>query len=384
MGKRRRKRAGFWLKGICLILLVPVFITTLMQRMRLENLIYGKEVAQEVLNTIDSVEGMEREVREHQENKKDILSGQAETQSGDSKDEDEETEMKVLQIVAQEIGIDKSAETIKAQCVIARTNLYDAMQAGTKEPESMPPDQQQELWGENFDKNYQKLKSCVEATAGETLLYNRTYIYAAYHAISSGRTRSMSELYEDADMPYLVTAECHADTTAEGYLSVFYYEKEEFLEKCRAAYPDAGLTELTQIEIVSRDAAEYVTKIKVAGETYDGEQFRHALELPSACFTITEIDDHVRIVARGMGHGFGLSQNTAEKLAKEANGKRQAIYWEDTSKAADMPDRYMITYTGVDSNGKNYISVQPNWNRFFMLQPNNMCGIATRHTLTWN
>ena len=44
----------------------------------------------------------------------------------------------------------------------------------------------------------------------------------------------------------------------------------------------------------------------------------------------------------------------------------------------------MITYTGVDSNGKNYISVQPNWNRFFMLQPNNMCGIATRHTLTWN
>lgn len=70
MGKRRRKRAGFWLKGICLILLVPVFITTLMQRMRLENLIYGKEGAQEVLNTIDSVEGMEREVQEHQENKK--------------------------------------------------------------------------------------------------------------------------------------------------------------------------------------------------------------------------------------------------------------------------------------------------------------------------
>ena len=108
MGKRRRKRAGFWLKGICLILLVPVFITTLMQRMRLENLIYGKEGAQEVLNTIDSVEGMEREVREHQENKKDILSGPAETQSGDSKDEDEETEMKVLQIVAQEIGNDQS------------------------------------------------------------------------------------------------------------------------------------------------------------------------------------------------------------------------------------------------------------------------------------
>lgn len=126
----------------------------------------------------------------------------------------------------------------------------------------------------------------------------------------------MSELYEDADMPYLVTAECHADTTAEGYLSVFYYEKEEFLEKCRAAYPDAGLTELTQIEIVSRDAAEYVTKIKVAGETYDGEQFRHALELPSACFTITEIDDHVRIVARGHGTWFWIKPEYSRETCK--------------------------------------------------------------------
>ncbi len=325
MGKRRRKRAGSWLKGICLILLVPVFITTLMQRMRLENLIYGKEEALEAMNTADSVGGMEEEVKKHQENRTAVSSGQAETQSGGSQDEDEAAEMKVLQIVAQEIGVDKSEETIKAQCVIARTNLYDAMQAGTKEPESMQPDQQQKLWGENFDKNYQKLKSCVEATAGETLSYNGTYIYAAYHAISSGRTRCMSELYEDADMPYLVTAECHADTTAEGYLSVFYYEKEEYLEKCRKAYPDAELTEPAQIEIVSRDAAEYVTKIKVAGETYDGEQFRHALELPSACFTITEMDDHVRIVARGMGHGFGLSQNTAEELAKEGYGYREIL-----------------------------------------------------------
>lgn len=62
-----------------------------------------------------------------------------------------------------------------------------------------------------------------------------------------------------------------------------------------------GLTELTQIEIVSRDAAEYVTKIKVAGETYDGEQFRHALELPSACFT--NHGNRRSCAYRGKGHG---------------------------------------------------------------------------------
>ena len=83
------------------------------------------------------------------------------------------------------------------------------------------------------------------------------------------------------------------------------------------------------------------------------------------------------------GKGKLVSKEEAAKLAKEANGKFSAIYWEDTSKAADMPDRFMITYTGTDSNGKPYVSVQPNWNRYFMLQPNNMCGIATRHSLYW-
>ena len=37
------------------------------------------------------------------------------------------------------------------------------------------------------------------------------------------------------------------------------------------------------------------------------------------------MDDHVRIVARGMGHGFGLSQNTAEELAKEGYDYREIL-----------------------------------------------------------
>lgn len=82
--------------------------------------------------------------------------------------------------------------------------------------------------------------------------------------------------------------------------------------------------------------------------------------------------------------GKMVTKAEAEKMAKEDHAKGQAIYWEGASKAENMPDRYMITYTGVDSNGRNYISVQPNWNRYFMLQPNNMCSIATRHSLYWD
>lgn len=75
-------------------------------------------------------------------------------------------------------------------------------------------------------------------------------------------------------------------------------------------------------------------------------------------------------------------QDVNAKIKANPN-KRATYYWQDKTKAANMPDRYMVTYTGFDSNGKFYRVDLPNWNRWFMLQPNNMCGIATRHTIRW-
>jgi hypothetical protein len=83
------------------------------------------------------------------------------------------------------------------------------------------------------------------------------------------------------------------------------------------------------------------------------------------------------------GKGKVVTKAEAEKLAAAADGKRSAIYWEDTTKAENMPDRFMITFTGKDSNGRNYVETMPNWTRYCMLQPNNMCGIATRRSIAW-
>ncbi|MCI8327758.1 MAG: hypothetical protein HFI37_08305 [Lachnospiraceae bacterium] len=45
--------------------------------------------------------------------------------------------------------------------------------------------------------------------------------------------------------------------------------------------------------------------------------FTEAFELSSSCFTIKEMDDHIRIVTKGCGHGFGLSQYGASEMAKD-------------------------------------------------------------------
>ena len=51
----------------------------------------------------------------------------------------------------------------------------------------------------------------------------------------------------------------------------------------------------------------------------NGEEFRKNYDLISSCFSIQQYEGKLRITTRGVGHGIGLSQNTANKMAE--NGK---------------------------------------------------------------
>lgn len=62
-----------------------------------------------------------------------------------------------------------------------------------------------------------------------------------------------------------------------------------------------------------------------------GEEFRTALGLKSSCFSIKEVDGQLRIVTKGLGHGFGLSMYGANELAKEGQNYRDILkyYYSD-------------------------------------------------------
>ena len=76
-----------------------------------------------------------------------------------------------------------------------------------------------------------------------------------------------------------------------------------------------------------------------------------------------------------------MTKAEVDKAVAAAEGVKKTYYWSDETKDAAMPDRFMVTYTGKDSNGKPFRVDLPNWNRWFALQPNNTCGLATRHTI---
>ena len=74
-----------------------------------------------------------------------------------------------------------------------------------------------------------------------------------------------------------------------------------------------------------RDGAEYVTELKKDGNTIDVDAFVQAFELPSPCFFLKEMDGHIRIVIKGCGHGYGLSQYGAEDMAKNKKSYEEIL-----------------------------------------------------------
>ena len=95
-------------------------------------------------------------------------------------------------IVAEQIPLDGQPEAIKAQAVIARTELVRALESEEQKlPESMSREEMLNLWGQDgFEKNYQVLEEALQTTKGEILTSEGKPIWAAFHAVSAGQTRT--------------------------------------------------------------------------------------------------------------------------------------------------------------------------------------------------
>ena len=233
----------------------------------------------------------------------------------------------LVRILAAEIPLDYEEEAIKAQAVIARTNLQYARKHQEPEPEGIAEEELRKIWGEAYQKNYQILKKCVEETASQVATYEKKIVQLPYHAVSAGKTREAGKSGAEK-WSYIKSTDCSEDVKSERFLRVSWLEKGQYLSKLKQAYPELKFSE-TDMEanaaVKKRDSADYVLTVKLPGKTVSGEEFVKALSLPSACFTVKEIDGQVRIVTKGYGHGFGMSQFAANELALEGKDYQEIL-----------------------------------------------------------
>lgn len=241
---------------------------------------------------------------------------------------DKDTDLLIL-IIAGEMPVTFEKEALKAQAVIARTNLEYAREHDQPEPKYIPRDELRErIGGKEFQKYYELLKDCVTETSNEVVTFQEKLVQLPFHYVSAGKTRE----YPDKDMKeskaYLKSVSSMADVRNERFLKIEFYTKKQFFNKLKSVYTELKYSEEHIEDLVSvseRDSASYVLSLQLQGKKISGEEFRKLFMLNSTCFSIKEIDDKVRIVTKGYGQGYGMSQYGANEMAKEGSSYTQIL-----------------------------------------------------------
>ncbi len=235
--------------------------------------------------------------------------------------EKSEESQEIAGILAEQVPVNMKEEVLKAQAVMVRTQLAYCEKNNQEKPKALSKEEMEQLWGQkNYYEFYEKLIRAAEETEGQVITFQGEVINPAFHKVSAGYTRDGSTVYKNT--PYLLSVKSEADILSEDYLKVQFFTSKEFMERQSYLIPASGIEEKPVADIVNsielqRDGAEYVTAMKINGTEVDVDAFLETFELPSSNFFIKEMDDKVRIVTKGCGHGYGLSQYGADEMAKK-------------------------------------------------------------------
>ena len=229
----------------------------------------------------------------------------------------------LVYVLAAQIPAVFEPETLKAQAILARTYIYGLMEHRAEiyeeelDMDALSYEQMKALWGEtDFASMFSKLQNAVRETEGLYILYDGSIIEPLFCYASAGKTRSFGESF-----PYLEQVESPGDLYAENYRSLPVFETKEFVQKINEIPGAVAVSEMELdsgggIQIVERDGSGYVKQVQIGQKTYTGEEVQYALGLTSACYSFERLDGKIRVICKGIGHGYGFAQFGANEMAK--------------------------------------------------------------------
>ena len=259
-------------------------------------------------------------------------------------------------ILAKEVPEDFGEEAMKAQAVVIRTQIYRELESSGDKIltlERMTLEEMKKQWGQEKALDYyNKYIRAVEQTDDTVLMYGDGYAWTPFHQSSSGMTRSAAEVMGTEEFPYVAVRECPDDKGADNEIQVFTFSYEEIQAACRdflVAADDGEQAEkgytFADFEIQEYDSAGYVSRLRIGDTVCTGDQFRDALDLPSSCFSFSELREGkagrgIKITTAGNGHGLGMSLWTAEKMDEDGSTYEEILsfFFEGTKLRKDIQE----------------------------------------------
>lgn len=215
-------------------------------------------------------------------------------------------------ILRGQISPEHQIETIEAQAVIARSNFMRKIQE-QKDTGSIL----REI-SNNVKQNGRVWKipevcyeTAVKNTQGQILTVDGELKLVPYHEISAGETRDGEEAFHDSQYAYLKSVDSSADKDAAEYLSSTYVSEQQLPK---------------ELAISSRDKRGYVQSLMADDNILEGTAFASGMGIASPAFSIQKLDDRIRFLSKGKGHGLGFSQYGGDVLAKEGKTWQEILH----------------------------------------------------------
>lgn len=227
-----------------------------------------------------------------------------------------ELEDYIVGVVAGEMPASFNEEALKAQAIASRTyamykmknsnGTYDLVTDKTNQV-YITEDKMKSLWQENFDYYFEKIKKAVYDTKDLIMTYNGDVILSLYFARSNGKTEDAIAVF-GSNQEYLKSVE----SPEENLTSEVTISKDKFCNKLNIS------CDAINISNVLKSSSGRINSLNINGKTFKGTEIRTLFDLKSTDFDIS-IGSEIKFVTKGYGHGVGMSQYGANKLAQ--NGK---------------------------------------------------------------
>ncbi|HWR43491.1 SpoIID/LytB domain-containing protein [Sporomusa sp.] len=242
-------------------------------------------------------------------------------------------------VVAGEMKNDWPVEALAAQAIIARTFTVEAIETkgGVPDRGTQASTDIKEFQAYSAKSVNDNVKKAVQMTRGMVMTYQGKPIKGWFHASAGGITATAKEglNYRDAEPPYIHSVQSPDDLAPEDVRNwTIVFPKEDVI----AAMSKLGkkVSDISSIEIAQKGPSGRATMLMVNKNVeVSGPELRVALEstkLKSMLLDKIEVsEDSVTFAGKGYGHGVGLSQWGANRMAKDGKKPEDIVthYFKD-------------------------------------------------------
>ena len=255
-------------------------------------------------------------------------------------------------VVSGEMGEDSPYEAFKAQAVVSRTYLLFTSKKNKQK--GLPYDIENSIYNQVHKVcKSEKIRNAVDETKDEILTFNGEIVEIFFHACCGGKTTSPSSVWGGN---YNGSINGIIDDYCEG-TPYYSWEKKYSSDYLSDIFK---LYNIDKIEIVEKDASGRVKNLNLITKggkvmQLSGHKFRLKIlsaltkvsfdnpsNLPSTMFDVEKKDNDFIFRGNGYGHGVGLCQWGAKKMAESGKNYREILKF-------FFPDMEIISLEGGEN-----------------------------------